>query len=240
VAGPCFLEKWSDAGDTKEFWYAATGAAGAVPVWVRKARINVKTGQITLGSQASGWPESFKSVEMERLAIFSAAGAGSQGYIGFGCYWDAGGWKYKETGLAATLISFHETAGIIFSQAAAGVADAAITWTEYGRLQLGGGGGNGQDIRCVGVGQSWVAETANRALATTYTNTTGRTIIVRCHGVTSAANGYLSGLVNGIRQTVNAQPSSGGIVTAFMVVPANHTYRFDGTNVTYNDWQELK
>lgn len=35
IADVCWLEKWSDAGGVKEYWYAATAAAGVVPTWTK-------------------------------------------------------------------------------------------------------------------------------------------------------------------------------------------------------------
>jgi hypothetical protein len=34
VIGPCWLQKWNDAGTSLELWYAASAAAGVAPVWV--------------------------------------------------------------------------------------------------------------------------------------------------------------------------------------------------------------
>lgn len=59
VAGPCFLEKWNDAGTSKEFWYAASAAAGVAPVWVLSNSFGAATGaslisgNLTIGNSAS-------------------------------------------------------------------------------------------------------------------------------------------------------------------------------------------
>lgn len=46
VADICWLEKWSDVGGVKEFWYAPTAAAGVVPAWVLMFSFNASTGVI--------------------------------------------------------------------------------------------------------------------------------------------------------------------------------------------------
>lgn len=40
IADVCWLEKWSDTGSSKEFWFSGSGVAGSVPVWVNLLSIN--------------------------------------------------------------------------------------------------------------------------------------------------------------------------------------------------------
>ena len=47
IADICWLEKWHDAAGTKEFWYAATAAAGAVPVWTKIFAIDMVNGALS-------------------------------------------------------------------------------------------------------------------------------------------------------------------------------------------------
>lgn len=50
VADICWLEKWSDVGGVKEFWYAQNAAAGANPAWVKVFTLDMATGVISLGA----------------------------------------------------------------------------------------------------------------------------------------------------------------------------------------------
>lgn len=50
VADICWLEKWTDAGGIKEFWYAQNAAAGAVPAWVKVFSLDMVNGTLSLGS----------------------------------------------------------------------------------------------------------------------------------------------------------------------------------------------
>lgn len=49
----CWLEKWTDIGGIKEFWYAPSGAAGVAPVWQKVDSLDIVNGIKTLtGSMA--------------------------------------------------------------------------------------------------------------------------------------------------------------------------------------------
>jgi len=96
----------------------------------------------------------------------------------------------------------------------------------------------------IGVGQTWQDVTAQRALNTTYTNSTGRTIvvsIVAISGRDSYAAIYVDGkLIFHQRDTYNgADPRS----SAVAIVPPGSTYRvssgnYSGTGVSL--WMELR
>lgn len=87
----------------------------------------------------------------------------------------------------------------------------------------------------IGQGQTWQNVKASRVAGTTYTNTTGRTIVVQVGWLAStAAVSYVDGLVNGEMgggTNVRAQ-------TTF-IVPAGSTYNF-GTPATVDYWVELR
>lgn len=59
AAGPCWLEKWNDAGNSKEMWFAAGAAAGVAPVWVLSNAFGAAagnsqiSGNVTLGNAAA-------------------------------------------------------------------------------------------------------------------------------------------------------------------------------------------
>ncbi len=46
TADICWLEKWSDVGGRKEYWFAPTAAAGVVPVWALMFCFDLATGAI--------------------------------------------------------------------------------------------------------------------------------------------------------------------------------------------------
>jgi len=52
IADICWLEKWHDVAGTKEFWFAPTGAANAVPVWTKIFAIDMVNGTVTLPTPA--------------------------------------------------------------------------------------------------------------------------------------------------------------------------------------------
>lgn len=100
----------------------------------------------------------------------------------------------------------------------------------------------------IGVGQTWQNVTGSRALATTYTNTTGRPIqiIVSALSATSAASGSVQLLVDGVQlSAASTTEASGatwlsiwGVVTA--IIPAGSTYRVNQTQSNLNSWFELR
>lgn len=47
VTDICWLEKWTDVGGVKEYWYAPSAAAGVVPVWTKTVSIDVPSGNVT-------------------------------------------------------------------------------------------------------------------------------------------------------------------------------------------------
>jgi hypothetical protein len=52
VADICWLERWSDIGGQKEFWYAPTGVANSVPAWTQIFAIDMVNGTVTLPTPA--------------------------------------------------------------------------------------------------------------------------------------------------------------------------------------------
>lgn len=98
-----------------------------------------------------------------------------------------------------------------------------------------------QQAQVVGVGQTLTNMTASRSVATTYTNSTGKPIIVYVLGITNAANGYIVGWINGIQMggvSPNATNSSG--VSVSFLVPAGATYQVTNNLSTMNTWYELR
>lgn len=52
IADICWMEKWHDVAGTKEFWFAPTGVANAVPVWTKIFAIDMVNGTVTLPTPA--------------------------------------------------------------------------------------------------------------------------------------------------------------------------------------------
>lgn len=107
---------------------------------------------------------------------------------------------------------------------------------------------DGLDMRPLGVGQTWQNMTASRALGTTYTNNTGRTIKIRV-GVTATSNAssaVLQPAINGGNlPSINMTESNGTIWNSpayplSLEVPPNSTYIVTFTNATLASWWELR
>ena len=108
---------------------------------------------------------------------------------------------------------------------------------------------NGRVSESIGVNQTWQNVTASRALNVTYTNSTGKPIVINA---TISGNGAgtttAKGLVNGIEITRSwASYTTSGFATGAMVtfiVPAGGTYLVDlvpsGPTQTLYSWSELK
>lgn len=105
-------------------------------------------------------------------------------------------------------------------------------------------GGLTQPNLAVGAGQTWQNVTASRSNGVTYTNTSGRPILI---AVTLYQNGtlesggtlYIDGIFVGrtINQTAGLNIGNASVISA--VVPANSTYIINVSG-TINNWAELK
>jgi hypothetical protein len=93
--------------------------------------------------------------------------------------------------------------------------------------------------QALGDGQTWQDLTASRALSTTYTNSTGRSICVSINTTRSTA-GALTVTVSGL-QLVSLQASGQSVVDACdytFIVPAGATYSATGNAIA--SWVELR
>lgn len=94
----------------------------------------------------------------------------------------------------------------------------------------------------LGFNQTWQNLVASRAVATTYTNTTGRPIQVACGGVTSGASGGYSIQVNGVVVT-QVSTVAGSSFSLQAIVPPGATYILTkGGSDTFSSlsWAELR
>jgi uncharacterized protein YaiE (UPF0345 family) len=98
----------------------------------------------------------------------------------------------------------------------------------------------------IGVGQTWTDVRASRAAATTYTNSTGRPIMVSV--VAGAATySYCSGFVDGVMITEQQSRDSATTTSqagVIFIVPAGSTYRVEvnvnGSTTDMDTWFELR
>ena len=97
------------------------------------------------------------------------------------------------------------------------------------RAMLDSGGGG------IGVGQTWQDVKASRVLGTSYTNNTGKPIMVNVAFSTSAVVSVMVGTVQ-VGRTVGIAGDTNTIST---IVPNNTTYKAVGTGQV-ESWSELR
>ena len=89
----------------------------------------------------------------------------------------------------------------------------------------------------IGVGQTWKNMGAQRAMGVTYTNTTGRPIMVSVGAASSTGGNALSLTVDGVLMGQSTSPIAGSPSGACAIVPNGSTYRADGGYI--QSWSEL-
>lgn len=96
----------------------------------------------------------------------------------------------------------------------------------------------------VGESQSWTNVTSSRALGTTYTNTTGRTIVAAVTSHDHSNYAYLYGYVDDLYiQETQVENDYHGAATTYqlLIVPAGSTYRVNaGSSTPLQTWYELR
>ena len=91
----------------------------------------------------------------------------------------------------------------------------------------------------IGVSQTWQRVTSSRDLGTTYTNTTGRTIVVSVT-TNSKAGVYMDANVSGVVQFAhNSYTNQLLRPSVLLIVPAGNTYRVT-SNSSLHTWAELR
>ena len=91
----------------------------------------------------------------------------------------------------------------------------------------------------LGEGQTWQRVTASRSIGTTYTNTTGRTIVVSVT-TNSKAGVYMDANVSGVVQFAhNSYTNQLLRPSVLLIVPAGNTYRVT-SNSSLHTWAELR
>jgi hypothetical protein len=97
----------------------------------------------------------------------------------------------------------------------------------------------------LGVGQTWTNVTASRAGSGTYTNSTGKPIMVRITYNSNGATGtfgcyFVVGASAPNTATVQYGPSAGYCASDVIVVPDGATYRIEFQQATLSSWWELR
>lgn len=99
---------------------------------------------------------------------------------------------------------------------------------------------NSATVPVFGDGQTW--QSVSRSLGTTYTNTTGKAIMVNIRG-TGAGNtlSSITAVINGVSMVVaEDQTASNTRIVASIIVPIGATYRFTMSNSSLSTWHELR
>ena len=92
----------------------------------------------------------------------------------------------------------------------------------------------------IGVGQTWVDVTSSRSFGTTYTNSTGKPIMVSTTSY-STYNPSAAGYVGGVLVAYSSPNTNGGnnaYAGVTFIVPAGATYYVNGNNMQF--WSELR
>ena len=91
----------------------------------------------------------------------------------------------------------------------------------------------------LGVGQTWQALTASRALDTTYTNTTGKPIMISVEAVATGPQNLFF-VIGGVRMRSVGAWQAGVTVGATMIVPPGATYLVESAGWSGFNWFELR
>lgn len=114
----------------------------------------------------------------------------------------------------------------------------------YVRSRNSGVWGSWIQLTPIGVSQTWTNVTGSRSNAVTYTNTTGRPImVVASSSDTTGADTSITLQVNGtiIFQQVSGADSATSILAAVAIIPDGATYEINiGASETINRWWELR
>jgi hypothetical protein len=91
----------------------------------------------------------------------------------------------------------------------------------------------------LGVGQTWTDVAASRAIVTTYTNNTGRPIMVYIAMAQSTSNACVFD-VDGVTVSGTAHNGGNGNSNVQCIVPAGSTYRISNGSWPFVTWMELR
>lgn len=93
----------------------------------------------------------------------------------------------------------------------------------------------------IGVNQTWQDVTASRAAGITYTNSTGKPIMVHVTTQSSSSSNSTSINLNGVSKSLGDASATGLHITASVVIPHGHTYSIVLTgSAAIKSWLELR
>ncbi|APR37886.1 hypothetical protein BTO02_33585 (plasmid) [Paraburkholderia sp. SOS3] len=93
----------------------------------------------------------------------------------------------------------------------------------------------------LGVAQTIIDVTASRTLGTTYTNTTGKPIIVYAAGTCGVGGGSIAITIDGLVAQIGNDNTTGHAIATNLIIPAGSAYSvFITGSVTLNSWNELR
>lgn len=134
---------------------------------------------------------------------------------------------------ARSSVPFRVVGYIESTQATAG------TWATAPSTIQGAGGNAISAMSSLGYGQTWQVVTGSRALSTTYTNTTGKPILLSIYWT---AAGVTQGIltVSGGPADNAVNQAAAGFGTTRAVIPPGATYSFAAAGGTIGQWLELR
>lgn len=91
-----------------------------------------------------------------------------------------------------------------------------------------------------GVGQAHQDVTASRAFGSTYTNSTGRPIVISVSGQTTSSTTSLTGVVGGVTICQQGTSFTGITLSMTFAVPNGATYSVSAVNNSLTIWSELR
>ena len=94
----------------------------------------------------------------------------------------------------------------------------------------------------IGDGQTWQDVTASRSLGTTYTNSTGKPIMVNINGGGGVnTTGIITATVDGVSMVVAKDQTSSVVrLVAAIIIPIGSSYSFTISNGSLDTWHELR
>lgn len=94
----------------------------------------------------------------------------------------------------------------------------------------------------LGVGQTWQDVTGSRGAGATYTNSTGKPIMIGLQCTPSGTNGYLNLTINSLILTSFVKQYNGGTSSmwATAIIPNGSTYNVSTITSSLTSWFELR
>lgn len=165
------------------------------------------------GTVELGWINAIGANDLTEKSLISTSSEGGGVFPGA----DLTGTPYSTT--ARSNVPYRMVGYIHSTQAVAG------TWaTAPSRIQGAGGLALSHLSTFGGMGHQWMIMTASRAYNTTYTNTTGRPILINAT-MTSSITDIAVIVIDGVVSIYGSAGSSGSFLSVQAIIPSGSTYR---------------